>query len=266
MDLVDLAAVLQEELGGRPSRGLVRAIADASGGNPLLARVAAAQLGRTGQIVERDDGLVSTGPVPEAVAADIHAPYASAIESLPADTREVLSTLAVLGDQASIADLTAVTGRTPSEVIEAVVAAEDLVLVRLVDERVQFSHELVRRSVLVMLGESRRQLLHARTAEALSRQTPDPRLSSSERVELIANQWERAGVLADPAVTAGWAFAAGVAAYKNTIWSEAARHLSVAGARGNEEATDLRIGQAKYYALDPSARAAFSRPCNRPVL
>lgn len=128
MDLVDLAAVLQEELGGRPSRGLVRAIADASGGNPLLARVAAAQLERTGQIVERDDGLVSTGLVPEAVAADIHAPYASAIESLPAETRDVLSTLAVLGDQASIADLTAVTGRTPSEVIEAVVAAEDLVL------------------------------------------------------------------------------------------------------------------------------------------
>ena len=31
------------------------------------------------------------------------------------------------------------------------------------------------------------------------------------------------------------------------------------GARGNEEATDLRIGQAKYYALDPSARAAFAK-------
>ena len=54
-----------------------------------------------------------------------------------------------------------------------------------------------------------------------------------------------------------------MSAYNNTLWAEAVRHLGAAGVRGRDDVTDLVIGHAKYYSLDPSARDAFRHAMDR---
>jgi DNA-binding SARP family transcriptional activator len=280
LDLIDLADVVAEELGGRPSRQLISALSLSTAGNPLLAKASASQLKRAGQLGLVDDGSIGlvgthgstsdsmTGHrVPEVLTADIQAPYAAALGELTPATKEVLSFLAILGGQASLADLVLLSTHSAQSIVEALVPAEDLDLVHLSQDVVSFDHDLVRRSVLSRLSGSRRQLLHATVAHALCLQIPNPDQTTAERKTLVANQLQLAGLLGDAGLRQRWSLAAGNDAFEARLWIEAVRHLSYARSptllTGAETTSsidaniELKIGTAKYYALDPSARVSF---------
>jgi hypothetical protein len=280
LDLIDLADVVAEELGGRPSRQLISVLSLSTAGNPLLAKASASQLKRAGQLGLVDDGSIGllgthgstsdsmTGHrVPEVLTADIQAPYAAALGELTPATQAVLSFLAILGGQASLADLVLLSTHSAQSIVEALVPAEDLDLVHLSQDVVSFDHDLVRRSVLSRLTGSRRQLLHATVAHALCLQTSNPDQTTAERKALVANQLQLAGLLGDAGLRQKWSLAAGNDAFEARLWIEAVRHLSYARSptlfTGAETTSsidaniELKIGTAKHYALDPSARESF---------
>jgi DNA-binding CsgD family transcriptional regulator len=141
-------------------------IAQASDGNPLavLELVAA----ETGVI----DGLV---PIP----AHVERTFAARVEALPGPTRAALLVAAV--DDLGLID---VIGRaTP---VEALGAAEDAGLVRILEGRLEFRHPLVRSAIYQRATPTERRAAHAALAAAL------PPEQASRRV------WHRAASILEP--------------------------------------------------------------------
>ncbi len=93
-------------------------------------------------------------------AHDIVAVRLSALSKLE---RQVLEALAVLGDEATVLELRAVSGHALEEVSAALEGLRQAALLRL-DERIRFVHDLTREVIARELGAAREALLHLRAA------------------------------------------------------------------------------------------------------
>ena len=259
LDTADVEYVLRAAVGERPSRQLVGQIEASTGGNPLLIRVTAQSLLAKKALHVSADGLVASGVVAASLPGDVQAPYREAIERLGASTQDVLKTLALLGDRVELALLAAVVGLPIADVLLGLGEAEEGGLATVVGERAQFDHDLARRAVMAVLTGGERQVRHARIAESLRRHTTTNSDVTDEHIELIATQFENAGVLTDTPSITEWSARAGEVAARSTLWPEAARHLRAVRSRVDLPGLDLRLGYLQFMSLDPMGRESFGR-------
>jgi hypothetical protein len=169
----------------------------------------------------------------------------------------------VLGDEFDLIDLTAASGLTQAQAVDALDAG---LRARLIEEaspagRYRFGHALLREAVVARLSAGRRALMHRRVAEALERLPPDrlePRLTE------LAWHLAEAAPTVDPHKTAEYALRAAEHSLARLAYEEAAAILARGLEALSDEAGDRRVrlllalGDAQARAGDPgAARASF---------
>jgi len=147
---------------------------------------------------------------------------------LDSTVRGLVEAASVIGEEAELAVIAAVSGKPLPEVSDGLdIASRNGVLISLPDSpgRWRFAHALVRDGVYADLAPSVRARLHARTAQALEPSAERDHALSG----VVAGHWLRA---ADDALTlrraAGWATRAASAATRTLAFGESAKFLTMA--------------------------------------
>jgi predicted ATPase len=168
LSLADLTDFVNDIAGFAPDPRVVKAVLDASDGNPFFADELVRLLLARGKL--RPGQLVSTAEmgIPDGVREAIR----QRLEGLPPDVRAVISTAAVLGRRFAVPTLAQVSPFEPEVIADALTVAEaGGVVVRLGTPpgRFRFTHALTREVVYSDLSAPRRLVLHRNAAEALEK-------------------------------------------------------------------------------------------------
>ena len=121
------------------------------------------------------------------------------MQQLSDSGRQVLESLAILDRPAHFDLAWKVSGRSEEETIAALEVGQRWRFLEIANQAFDFSHELMRESLLVGISAIRRERLHRRAARALE--------ATGAQAAVLAWHWERAG---DPARQAEFAFQAGI--------------------------------------------------------
>jgi class 3 adenylate cyclase/tetratricopeptide (TPR) repeat protein len=221
-DVRGLLAVVGE---GPPPAALVRALYEATKGNPFFLEEVVHQLSEQGRLFARGqwrDLKHDDLDVPESVRFTIE----SRLEKLQPNTRQILTTASLVGRDFGF-DLLDVLGDLPEDdLVDAVDEAERARLITSVvdggEVRFSFAHELIRRTLVTELTLTRRQRLHRRVADALEQVHAR---SLAEHAASIAYHLERAGRWAESDRTIRFLVLAGERALEAAAYSEALAHF-----------------------------------------
>lgn len=172
--VVELGPLTDEEstevaagVAGAPvGRGLRGAIA-AGGGNPFYVREIVDALVRSGAVTVTA-GSADLAPRASPRPVTLTGAVLDRLGFLTADTREVLRLAGLLGPEVVVAELVALTGRTPVELLPAVDEAVRGGVLTASGERLVFRHALIRDSLHGSIPEAVRGALHRQAAEALT--------------------------------------------------------------------------------------------------
>ncbi|HEX2024013.1 MAG TPA: AAA family ATPase, partial [Acidimicrobiales bacterium] len=230
LDHDEVAELVASVTGRTPPPSLAARLADEADGNPFFVTELLKHLAAEAHLYAEDgafraDLAERPPPVPESLKLLL----GHRLHRLSPGCRLVLDLAAVLGRDVDV-DLL---GEQALDAVEEALVAG--VLVASEDDRVRFSHALLRQAALEQVSPVRRRRLHLEVAEALRRRYgADP-----EHAGEIADHLERAGTAPDPATTL--------------------RFLELAGRRSlesaaYEDAAD-RFRRALALASDPRARA-----------
>lgn len=180
----------------------------ATGGNPLF----------IGEIVRE---LTSTAHLPDdlPVPPSLRDLIQRRLHQLPGSGRQVLESLAVLEQPATLELAQQISARSEEEMLQALESGLRWRLLQTdtASHQVEFSHDLMRQAVGQQLSHVRRQLLHRRTAVALSKQ--------GAKAATLAYHWHQAGDTAQEAIYAVQAGEEAAAVYAH---KEAIRYLELA--------------------------------------
>ncbi|HEV2775339.1 MAG TPA: AAA family ATPase, partial [Solirubrobacteraceae bacterium] len=160
----DVAAVVERVAGRRPPDRVMRAIHQATEGNPFFVDEVVRLLSAEGRLDDADH--VTVVRIPDGVRETIR----HRLEPLPQRTRELLCTAAVIGREFRLDTLQRVSGCDPRELDAALGAAVSSGL--LVEQTsglgaYSFSHGLIRETLYDDLGPQRRGMLHREVGLAL---------------------------------------------------------------------------------------------------
>ncbi|MGG5258383.1 BTAD domain-containing putative transcriptional regulator [Phycicoccus avicenniae] len=220
------AAALVDDLVGDAGRAPVATWCADTGGNPFFL----VELARTG---------LAGGGWHDTVPSSVTTVVAERLAGLPEDTREALLVCAALGREPSTPLLAHVGGWSPEVVLERLLPAQRIGIVRVrEDGRVAFEHALSRDAVLAAAPAGRVSRVHARIAQALGT-APALALGPTERTFELARHWRAAGPVHAPAA---WRAAVAAAGLARRDWA-------------NVEATTLLADALHSHALDPAATA-----------
>ena len=229
-----------------PPARLVRKFADHTGGNPFFVAELFRHLKEEGRLFDarnqwtRDLDLDDV-EVPDTVRVVLE----RRIQRVSSDTQNVLKAAAVLGGHFELdllEDVAEIDGET---LITALDEAEQARIVRgpsgRRDMTWRFAHELTCQALAGTIPQRRRQRLHLRAADAMTRLDRESRVYTSG----IAHHLYCAGHLADPERTARALITAGDAAHLLYATEEAVQHyrraLEVLRDAGGHEATALAV-------------------------
>ena len=151
--------------GGRPDTGLLRLAADAAG-NPLYLTELLAALARSGGIAV--DGTGNAQLAADTVPDSLPGVIADRLGFVSAPTREVLRAAALLGVEFAIADLTAVLGRTVSDLVSAFDEARSTGVLTDSVTGLAFRHPLIREALYAEMPVSVRAVWHRDAGHALA--------------------------------------------------------------------------------------------------
>jgi len=164
---LDVDSMTAEMVGGRPGH-LLRRLTARAAGNPLYLREMVGALVRE-RAVDLIDGVAH---VDEAQADDAPRTLFAAVQrtsqALPERTREVLRWAAVLGAEATIAQIAALSDRLVPEVARAVKDAMAANVLGHGEPRLVFRHPLLREAVYGSITAPMRGVLHKQAAKALA--------------------------------------------------------------------------------------------------
>jgi adenylate cyclase len=252
--------------GSDPPTPLVRRFVEQTGGNPLFVAELFRHLTEEGRLFDarnrwRRDLEFSTGDVPESLRLVLE----RRLQHLSDGTRQVLRAAAVIGRQFELDLLEAVADVNDDALITALDEAEESRLVSGPSGRQEvawrFPHELIRQALAATMSQPRRQRLHLRIADAMTRLDTPARPYTSE----IAYHLYSAGRLADGERTAQALMTVGDAAYSVYATEDAITHyrraLEVLQDVSGGEATQLRVEErlADLQALLGERAAALDR-------
>ncbi|RSM77623.1 SARP family transcriptional regulator [Kibdelosporangium aridum] len=163
----DVESLTGRLVGGRPGR-LLRRVTDRAGGNPLYLREMVRGLVRD-SAVDLVDGVAH---IDQAHVETAPQSLADAVErtcgALPQQTHEVLRWMAVLGPEATMDNVVALTGRAATDLRSALVDAVDANVVFGEGPRLVFRHPLMREAILGGISSAVRVVLHREAAKVLA--------------------------------------------------------------------------------------------------
>ncbi|MCE7001559.1 AAA family ATPase [Kibdelosporangium philippinense] len=163
----DVESLTGTLVGGRPGK-LLRRVTDRAGGNPLYLREMVRGLVRD-SAVDLIDGVAH---IDQAQVETAPRSLADAVErtcgALPQRTHEVLRWMAVLGPEATMDNVVALTGRSAMDLRVALTEAVDANVVFGEGPRLVFRHPLMREAILSGISPAVRIVLHRAAAKALA--------------------------------------------------------------------------------------------------
>ncbi|SMD07870.1 BTAD domain-containing putative transcriptional regulator [Kibdelosporangium aridum] len=163
----DVESLTGRLVGGRPGR-LLRRVTDRAGGNPLYLREMVRGLVRD-SAVDLVDGVAHIDQVHvEAAPRSLADAVERTCGALPQQTHEVLRWMAVLGPEATMDNVVALTGRAAVDLRTALVDAVDANVVFGEGPRLVFRHPLMREAILGGISPAVRVVLHREAAKALA--------------------------------------------------------------------------------------------------
>jgi DNA-binding SARP family transcriptional activator len=230
----------------------VRAITERTGGNPFFLR-------ETARLLDSEGAPTAISSVP----AGVHDVLQRRIARLPATAQTILRQAAVIGTEADVDVLGAISGADEHVLLDAVEAG---LLTGLITEpaagQIRFAHALVRDALYDGLSRLRRARLHALAAAAIERH-------SSGDVAALAYHYGQAGT--DPATAARYcALAAQQAeqrfAYREAarLWGQAVTGLDQAGGPPARDRLELMLSLVR--ALDHSGQHLRARAYRQDAL
>ncbi|CAM3830398.1 BTAD domain-containing putative transcriptional regulator [Kibdelosporangium persicum] len=163
----DVESLTGHLVGATPGK-LLRRVADRAGGNPLYLREMVNGLVRDAA-VDLVDGVAH---IDQSRVEAAPRSLADAVErtcgALPQGTHEVLRWMAVLGPEATMDNVVALTGRPAADLREALVDAVDANVVFGEGPRLVFRHPLMREAIHSGISPAVRVVLHREAAKALA--------------------------------------------------------------------------------------------------
>lgn len=171
----------------RAANQLVRTISRATAGNPLFVQEALRHLERRGALLAVGEELTTTASAPElSLPQELSEALAARIEALCAETRDVLSAAALLGEHFTLDLLVETSARDEDRVVAAIDEglAHDLLYEQ--HEALHFTHSLIHRAFYARLGKLSRRRLHARAAATLAARRRGPETTLEVSQHLIA--------------------------------------------------------------------------------
>jgi DNA-binding SARP family transcriptional activator len=203
----------------------------ATGGNPLFVTEVLRELSGTADI-----------PMDVPVPPTVHALIGRRLGKLTESGRQVLQAIAVLDMPAAAAQAQQIAARSEEETVAALEAGTRWGLLTSAADahpaRYDFSHDLVRETVLRQTGDARRRLLHRRAAEMLAAEAGSmPAASRPEAAARILHHATEGGV--DPLILT-WAPGAAEHAVRLHVCADALRAVdSALQALGRREAAKV---------------------------
>jgi tetratricopeptide (TPR) repeat protein len=251
-----LAELVASHAGGAAPPELVRAVHDASGGNPFYADELLRLLRAEGSLTDSPGKL----PLPDGVAETIR----RRIAPLGPEPMRILTVAAVIGTEFRLGTLAAAAGVELTDALTAVDAATRAGLLIGSPRQSRFAHALVRDTLLQALTPGERSALHADVARALQERYGD----TDEHLPEIAYHVLEAVPLVSPEEALRHALAAGhhaVARYDHAegarLFDRAADLHDVLGPDDERDAEVFQaLGEARVRAGDVGGgRAALTR-------
>jgi DNA-binding SARP family transcriptional activator/tetratricopeptide (TPR) repeat protein len=246
-----VAALLRALSGQDPPPSLVEAVHAETQGNPFFTEEVFKHLAEEGRLFDEDGRFR-----PEPVIGELDVPESlrlvlgRRLERLGGNGRRALSAAAVVG-RAFTYELLEALGEVPPDVLLDVLdEAEGARLVAPLsddpgEDRLLFSHELIRQTLLSGLSQPRRRRLHLRVADTLEQLYAD-RLD--EQASEIAHHLTRAGSVAERGRLLRYLTLAGRQAMRTAGYEDALRHfeqaVSMSEAAEPAERPELFAGRA----------------------
>ena len=236
----DVEALLVTIAGSSPPPDVVDVLYQATQGNPFFLGEVMRQLADEGLLVA-GGGWRTLRPrdidVPESVRLTIE----NRLESLHEGTRQILTTVALLGRDFGFELLESLWELPENDLVDALDEAERTRLITSsVDGdsvRFAFAHDLIRRTLDDEITLVNRQRLHARLADALEQVNAT---ALAEHAAAIAYHLENAGRRADPDRTIRFLVMAGERALEAAAYAEAIAHFEHARDRLGDDAIATR--------------------------
>ncbi len=240
LDEPAVAAMMAGLAGQDPPPEVVRVVYAETEGNAFFVEEVVRHLMEEGRLIDeagrwRTDVLVDEVDVPESLRLVI----GRRLQRLTEEGRKTLAAAATIGRGFDTDLLEAVAGTGEDQVLDALESAEAARLIAAADggQRFEFSHELIRQTLLAGLSTLRRQRLHRKVAEAIEAGLGE---RADERAEELIHHLLNAGGGVDPGKLRRYLTVAGERAMAGAAWEEALGHF--------ENALSLIEG-------DPPARA-----------
>jgi DNA-binding SARP family transcriptional activator/tetratricopeptide (TPR) repeat protein len=163
----DVETLMGQIVGGRPGATL-RALAPRTAGNPLYAREMASSLIRQ-SAVNIVDGtaevdLTAADEAPQSLLAAVR----GTLDFLSADTQDVLRNAALLGNEFAVADVAALTGRSPYELVRTFDEAVTAHVIVDAETQLAFRHPFLRQALYEGIPRSLRATLRRHAAQSLA--------------------------------------------------------------------------------------------------
>ena len=226
LDETGVAAMLEALAGQEPPPEVVRVVYDETEGNAFFVEEVFEHLHEEGRLLDergrwRRDVRVGEVDVPESVRLVI----GRRLQRLSDEARKLLTAASTIGRVFDVNLLEAVTETGEEDLLDALELAESA---RLISpsaddpDRFEFSHELIRQTLLAGLSALRRQRLHRKVAESIEVRLGE---QAEERAEELVHHLLNAGGGADPAKLLRYLRAAGERAMAAAAWEDALRHF-----------------------------------------
>jgi tetratricopeptide (TPR) repeat protein len=217
--------------GQEPPKSLVDAVHAETEGNPFFVEEVFKHLAEEGRLLGPDGRFR-----PEVVIGELDVPESlrlvlgRRLEHLGEDGRRALAAAAVVGRAFTYELLEALEELPPDALLDALDEAERARLVAPLsnaadEDRLLFSHELIRQTLLAELSQPRRRRLHLRVADTLARLHAD---SLDDQASEIAHHLVQAGAAADRRRLLRFLRMAGRQAMRTAGYEDALRHFEQA--------------------------------------
>ena len=205
----------------RASHQLIDTVVHATRGNPLFVQHMVDRLQSSGGLEERGGYILSTLPPEQInVPPDLTSAIEESVDALPDPCQQALSMASLLGNSIALADLALVADQQEDMLAAALEPAVQQRLLRTDGRTFEFDHPLVQQVCAARFSAVRRQRMHLRIAEVLTRLVRTPGLA---RPLEVAHHLLAAGSLADPDELIRWATEAGDRSLDLFAWADAAR-------------------------------------------
>jgi tetratricopeptide (TPR) repeat protein len=235
LNIDDIAALLARLGRPDPPEGLVEIIFEESGGNALFVQSVYQSLAEQGLLFdERGEWRTDISRADLVVPNDIRLIIEQRVDRLDAETRKLLAMAAVLGQRFEPDVLEEALGAEDDQVLDGIEEAEAANLIfptsGQAESRYEFSHALVRQSLLDITTPLRRERMHLKAAIAMETLFAE----EPARAAALARHLLSAGRRADPKKIIRFLMIAGAHASDALSFDEAILHYDAALARTPE--------------------------------